>query len=737
MSVLIVFAGCDDDASKTDEQVLSWNLETWNVVSDTEFGNSWNVEWTGNEYPKINSWYTKNTWEFIQTYSSGNTTVNFILDTGGNLLQKNTTCETYKESWISPNAEYQWMWSINWLSNDVFSWIYNKYISNYFSGNYNFICDKTNSKYISIKNFGKSSNGYDIDNISELSDAKFSIVWNVVWNPKSIYVRAINTGANMDEYYKLKSYKSWDKQRTYNIDPKFENIKKWKNIYIFVAEYDDGSLYMIYTMRNVDNLVDRYCILDICSETTRYTENVNWIIYQYKNKEDKNKKEKWDSYLEYKKWEYIIYNWDEPFVFYTKTVKKIWNYYIKQYKESGCGWYNMSQEIYDLDGILLKDADLKDVLNYSNEIIFWNLVFKSSVVFKSKNSILKNVPTKINNIMWEIKSNKNPNWLKSYRYISSDFNIQIWDTWVNYNLENPKWWSSYWINLHWLDTSDYIITYNYDKSNINSEVYDIKNLTYTKKILDTFSGNASQIVDKDWNQITSENIKGNRLPIFGRYPVDEEFELITTVRWHRYNYMAEMCKPAIYVYDKQNRNHEVQIKMPKNGFFTHLEPNLNILNWRKYKAKDGKVIVDWQDFDYLYYAVKVPNYTFNTGWWIVSWSESDKFFDYILPEIGFNEKEKSDFITYWSERFKSDKIYFISRKYNDEIKPRVDLKFSISPNNVSRVIMEAIEFEPWILKTTDWSLENKYFQKMQRWWDLDVFERGGVFVDGEGKMTIY
>jgi hypothetical protein len=147
----------------------------------------------------------------------------------------------------------------------------------------------------------------------------------------------------------------------------------------------------------------------------------------------------------------------------------------------------------------------------------------------------------------------------------------------------------------------------------------------------------------------------------------------------------------------------------------------------------------------LYYSIKVPNYEFNTDGWQVKWSDIKAFFEDKLQKIGFNEKEKNDFIEYWLELY-DDKnaYYFVSFKYNDEIDKYVKLNFNKTPASQFRVLLESYKlnekFENDYFKYENvWNKFDKYLiKKAERNSDFDVFEWWGVFYrEEENRFIVY
>ena len=64
-----------------------------------------------------------------------------------------------------------------------------------------------------------------------------------------------------------------------------------------------------------------------------------------------------------------------------------------------------------------------------------------------------------------------------------------------------------------------------------------------------------------------------------------------------------MCKPVVYYYSKQNENNTLTLNLKKNDYFTKLIPNFNEKNTWNFESNTGKIKVENQKYDYLYYSL--------------------------------------------------------------------------------------------------------------------------------------
>ena len=197
--------------------------------------------------------------------------------------------------------------------------------------------------------------------------------------------------------------------------------------------------------------------------------------------------------------------------------------------------------------------------------------------------------------------------------------------------------------------------------------------------------------------------------------------------------MAEMCKPLVYIYGKDTENMSLKLNTIKDWEFTKLIPEFQEKNTWNFSTKNNKVHFGNQSYDYLYYAIKVPEYTHNQNGWIIEWSQAEEFFEDKLDYIWFNNQEKKDFIEYWKSKYEKNKYYFISFKFNTQLDKFVKLEFSHTPDSIFRVLLDSYEIidknaiasEFWYENTWE-KFDRQLLEKYSRSWKFDVFEWGGV-----------
>jgi len=145
-------------------------------------------------------------------------------------------------------------------------------------------------------------------------------------------------------------------------------------------------------------------------------------------------------------------------------------------------------------------------------------------------------------------------------------------------------------------------------------------------------------------------------------------------------------KPVIYLYPKETMDISVQINI-KNSKFTTIYPRFTEKNTWNVRAKpNGDILIKDRTYPYLFWesASYVPQET-NEGF-IVSEENAEKFLEEKLEFLGLNEKERTDFITYWLPVLLRNKLSictFQSKKFFDNF----ELTITPKPDSLIRVFL--------------------------------------------------
>ena len=141
-------------------------------------------------------------------------------------------------------------------------------------------------------------------------------------------------------------------------------------------------------------------------------------------------------------------------------------------------------------------------------------------------------------------------------------------------------------------------------------------------------------------------------------------------------------KPNIYLYPIESQI--ISVKINTSYLITNSDPPYNKDGWNVLVNNDGKIE---NIYDYLFYEVKIQNiWNRNVEYgWII---EKEKFYDEVyqmMNNIGFNDKEISDFINYWSRNLPYSKYYLFTILDENLINKLVKLEINPKPDIIRRI----------------------------------------------------
>lgn len=375
-------------------------------------------------------------------------------------------------------------------------------------------------------------------------------------------------------------------------------------------------------------------------------------------------------------------------------------------------WYR-SPEYYQND-LYLENTSLEEASSKSkeffenNDIVYPNLVvFGDNYDIKFKYTLKDYWAPKNSFKIVKIEKEEEKYIAEDWKVMNIDFTVKtLWDY-----LLQTNWWKIEWLNMD-------------DREFVYSEW-------------------------KYW-PVETPVLKESDMPIINLHKLDE-FWHYSLSYYEPYDYVtySELCKPAIYVYTDKTEKQSVTLKATdERSYYTKLIPEFDNWTMWNYTTNPG----DWNltcsdnnNYDYLYYSIKVPNYQFNENWWQVKGSLIEKFFEDKLTKMNFNEKEKSDFMGYWLEHYKDkEAYYFVSFKYNEEFDKYVELEFNNTPKTIFRVLLESYKLDERIV-SDNFKYENvldkfdkNLIKQAERNSSFDVFEWWWVFYNVDTKsFTIY
>lgn len=151
------------------------------------------------------------------------------------------------------------------------------------------------------------------------------------------------------------------------------------------------------------------------------------------------------------------------------------------------------------------------------------------------------------------------------------------------------------------------------------------------------------------------------------------------------------CKPAIYLYPEKPT--ELSVQVIPDGYLTDTSPFSSDGIWEVLANPDGSLTrLDLvrgpnETYPYLYYEAQIRNLSVPKEGWVVERSKIKNQISKILFQLGLNEKETADFLSYWVPKLNDKPYYFVTLVSQDELNRKETLLFSQKPDTMIRVRM--------------------------------------------------
>lgn len=151
---------------------------------------------------------------------------------------------------------------------------------------------------------------------------------------------------------------------------------------------------------------------------------------------------------------------------------------------------------------------------------------------------------------------------------------------------------------------------------------------------------------------------------------------------------VDVSKPAIYLYPEEKTDIDVIVDPAVHEFSTTY-PNYGNDGWHVIAYPDGRIEnkADGETYSYLFWESDdgITPFDMSTGFCIRG-SETQRFLDETLTNLGLNENEKHDFIVYWLPLMEHNEYNLISFQY-ENYSENNKLSVTPEPDSVLRVFM--------------------------------------------------
>lgn len=151
-----------------------------------------------------------------------------------------------------------------------------------------------------------------------------------------------------------------------------------------------------------------------------------------------------------------------------------------------------------------------------------------------------------------------------------------------------------------------------------------------------------------------------------------------------------LYKPVIYFHTDEEVPFTAHVDPAGKFIFTYPEINKG---WNGTVKKDGSVIVNGQNFPYLFWeSDQMYRFRASDNGFKVDRSDMIAFLEKKCGEFGFTSKETTDFITFWGPKLTASESVFVQFSVDESCNQFADMTITPSPNDVKRVY---IQFTEW------------------------------------------
>ena len=151
-------------------------------------------------------------------------------------------------------------------------------------------------------------------------------------------------------------------------------------------------------------------------------------------------------------------------------------------------------------------------------------------------------------------------------------------------------------------------------------------------------------------------------------------------------------KPVIYFFPEEEL--EVNVILENPEVLTVTYPEYEASEGWSFKAEpDGTLTADGKLYPYMYYEIDLkkesdgPVLNFSENGFVVPGKDTAKFLEEVLDEMGFNFKERSDFITYWLPKMAANEYNRVEFLLNEQVDDIMPITVTPQPDNIMRVYM--------------------------------------------------
>ena len=162
--------------------------------------------------------------------------------------------------------------------------------------------------------------------------------------------------------------------------------------------------------------------------------------------------------------------------------------------------------------------------------------------------------------------------------------------------------------------------------------------------------------------------------------------LIIYLHFKALNEPRPVKKPVIYLYPESDT--EISVQLKTTGKLTFSYPNY-ASGWKGTAYPDGSIHINGKHYPYLFWESEQPFDTFDReiGGFLVNNENVVESLEKYLTDLGFNDKEKTDFITFWGPQLQQHKQVMLQFILNENCNRFAALEIEPKPAHLNRVYL--------------------------------------------------
>jgi len=154
----------------------------------------------------------------------------------------------------------------------------------------------------------------------------------------------------------------------------------------------------------------------------------------------------------------------------------------------------------------------------------------------------------------------------------------------------------------------------------------------------------------------------------------------------------QLYKPVIYLYTEESMDISVQLNL-KNSKFITIYPKFNGNNtWNVRVKPNGDILIKDKTYPYLFWEAESYNSQETNEGFIINEENAEKFLEEKLDILGLNEKEKTDFITFWLPVLLKNKLSLCTFQ-TEKFFNNYELNITPKPDSMIRIFLTIKKLE--------------------------------------------